>query len=196
MKHTYSYILILTLLISVVLTGCQTSEYSEEEQQTMIEAEKAHYMALDEFADAFDKLNILTSLLDSVQYQLNEADRYMGIEGTNTDSLQGVSMRQGSVKDQLIGARNELLEWADSIYGLPDTESVYSGDNPNEMPSIAKDEFNDMLENNIRYEELPEGITPAELLELQKEQLSEIQAIHQRINDAIENANTSFAEIL
>jgi hypothetical protein len=183
------------LCFLLFIAGCNSgSEYSEEEQKTLIKAEKTHYLALDEYADAMENLDIITTLEDSITLRTNEIGRYMDIEGTNTDSLQTLSTKFSQTQEELSSARNALLEWTDNIYGLQDIETVYSQDESSREKGIAKDTDSDMLRNEITYKELPPDISPEELLALQEEQLAEIQKIHQQIQDAVERTITLIAE--
>lgn len=192
MKHMSFYIFALPFLL---LSGCNSgNEYSEEEQKTLIKAEQAHYEALDEYADARENLDVITTLQDSLTLRANEVGRFLNVEGTNTDSLEILSAKFTTAKDQLTAAQNALLEWTNDIYGIPDIETVYSQDDNTGEKGIAKDTDNDMLRNQITYKELPPDITPNELMALQQEQLAEIQKIHQQVQDAIENTITTIAE--
>ncbi len=187
---------LLTCFSILLLASCSGSGYSEEERETYLEAEQAHYETIRVFGEAFDNLNILTSLQDSIDTRISLVDNYLSVEGVDTDSLGQVKNSLSAAREELTSAKNELLIWSDAIYGLPDDTSPYKDSEDNEPPSIAKDEQNDMITNNISYKPLPADVTPEELLKIQEEQLKSITTIHQQIEASIQKAEEAIAENL
>ncbi len=191
MKH----IKLIPALLLLMLAACSGSEYSEEDKETLEKAETIHYEALNLYNDGFDKISMVTAIQDSIDNRTASVNRMMQVENINTDSLQQVYETLTTANENLTKAKNELLMWPDSIYGLMNVESIYK-DPDDSSPGIAKDEENDMITNNITMIDPPADMSPDELLKIQEKQHEDIKKIHQNLEDALSKADKAIVENL
>lgn len=194
-----------------MLTSCEQSseKYSDEELETLEEAQKIHNEAMAIFSQTRPLLaelnevrtelitrtglpkNDTTQTNDTIEAEDKEQEKTELSEAEDGRDTPNIPSPEKAL-EQLNQAQVQFMNWMRNIYQVPHYPPIYGGEKAPEDPAIGADFDSNMLLTDMEFKQYPEDTSPEEILESQKKMKQDILEAQEQIKKAVEGARMAY----
>lgn len=202
MKKTLSYLFFIS---TIMFISCEPSsdEYSDEELETLEEAQKIHNEAIAIFAETRPLLADLTEVRselmkrteievgDTGKIKSDTVDKSRGLDTARQEDTTNILSPEMALH-QLNQAQANMLEWMRDIYQVPHFPPIYEDEKAGKKPGIGTDFDSNLLLTDMEFKQYPEGTSPEEILESQKKMRDDILKTQRQLKQVITEARRAY----